>query len=82
MLVGIWKLNDYEFECMSFCFDMIYGLVLNDFGILVIEVDFFDVCLEDFKVDLFVVCVIFLNGCYGLVDWFGWLVCKDIIYIG
>ena len=81
-LVGIWKSNDYEFERTSFRFDMIYGLVLNDLGILVTEVDFLDVRLEDFKADLPAARVIFSNGRHGLVDRLGRLVRKDITYIG
>ncbi len=81
-LVGIWKSNDYEFERSSFRFDMIFGLVLNDLGILVTEVDFLDVRLEDFRQDFPTARVIFSNGRHGLIDRLGRIVRKDITYIG
>lgn len=81
-LVGIWKSNDYEFERSSFRFDMIFGLVLNDLGILVTEIDFLDVRLEDFRNDLPTARVIFSNGRHGLINRLGRIVRQDITYIG
>ena len=81
-LVGIWKSNDYEFERTSFRFDMIFGLVLNDLGILVTEVDFLDVRLEDFRNNRPTARVIFSNGRHGLIDTLGRTVRQDITYIG
>ncbi|MEL6655969.1 MAG: WG repeat-containing protein [Bacteroidota bacterium] len=81
-LVGIWKSNDYEFERSSFRFDMILGLVLNDLGILVTEVDFLDVRIDDFRRGLPTARVVFSNGRHGLIDRLGRTIRQDITYIG
>lgn len=81
-IVGIWKSNDYEFERSSFRFDMIFGLVLNDLGILVTEVDFLDLRLEDFREGYPTARVVFSNGRHGLIDSIGRVIRKDITYIG
>ena len=81
-LVGKKKSNDYEFERTSFRFEMIYGLVLNDLGILVTQVDFIDVRLHDFEEGNSVARVIFPNGKHGLIDSIGRIVRRDITYIG
>lgn len=81
-LVGIWKSNDYEFERSSFRFDMIFGLVLNDLGILVTEVNFLDVRLEDFRQGYPSARVIFSNGKHGLIDNIGRITRTDLTYIG
>lgn len=81
-LVGLWKANDYDFERTTFRFDMILGVVLNDMGLLVTEVDFLDVQLSDFEAGLPAARVIFSNGRYGLMDRTGKIIRKDITYIG
>jgi len=81
-IVGIWKSNDYEFERTSFRFDVIYGLVLNDLGILVTEVNFLDIRLADFTAGYPTARVIFPDGHHGLMDRIGRIVRKDITFIG
>jgi len=81
-LVGIWKSNDYEFERTSFRFDMIFGLVLNELGIPVTEINFLDVRLEDFARGHPNCRVIFADGRHGLLDRSGRLNRTDLTYVG
>ncbi len=81
-LVGIEQSNRYEFERTTYRFSVAYGLVKNDVGLLVTDVDFLDVRLEDFYNGHPVARSIFSNGRHGLVDRIGRIVCKDYAYIG
>lgn len=81
-LVGIEKFGKYEFERTTFRFELIYGLVKNDIGLLVTEVDFWDVRFSDFERGFPVARVIFSNGRHGLVDRIGKIIRKDFAYIG
>lgn len=81
-IVGIWKSNDYEFERTSFRYDMIFGLVLNELGILVTEVDFLDIRIDDFQQERPNARVVFSNGRHGLINRLGRIIRKDITYIG
>lgn len=81
-LVGIEKNERYEFERTTYRFDMVYGLVQNDTGLLVTETEFWDVRLEDFRGgNPFARCV-FSDGRHGLVDRIGRVVKRDFAYIG
>ncbi len=81
-LVGIWKANDYEFERTTFRFDMILGLVLNDLGKPVTEIDFVDVRFEDFRNGLPAARVVFADGRHGLVDRIGRILRRDLTFLG
>ena len=81
-LVGIEKFGKYEFERTTFRFEMIFGLVKNDIGLLVTEVDFWDVRFTDFENGYPTARVIFSNGRHGLVDRIGKIVRKDFAFIG
>lgn len=81
-LVGIEKFEKYEFERTTYRFEMIYGLVKNDIGLLVTEVDFWDVRFSDFEKGFPAARVIFSNGRHGLVDRIGKVIRKDFAYIG
>lgn len=41
---------------------------------MVIEFEFFDICLSDFNLGGSLACCIFINGRYGLIDLIGWIV--------
>lgn len=81
-LVGIEKFGKDEFERTTFRFEMIYGLVKNDLGLLVTEVDFWDVRFSDFEKGYPAARVVFSNGRHGLVDKIGKIIRKDFAYIG
>lgn len=49
---------------------------------MVIEFEFFDICLSDFNLGGSLACCIFINGRYGLIDLIGWIVWQDFVYIG
>jgi len=81
-IVGIGKENQYEYERTSFRFDVAYGIVKNDLGLLVTELDFLDIRLEDFKRGLPVARCVLGNGKHGLIDRNGQIVRQDLAYIG
>ncbi|MBL7791931.1 MAG: WG repeat-containing protein [Saprospiraceae bacterium] len=81
-LVGIEKSGKYEFERSTFRFDMIYGLVNNEVGALVTEVDFWDIRFDDYYNNYPVARCIFSNGRHGLIDRIGRIVKRDYAYIG
>ncbi|HMQ88481.1 MAG TPA: WG repeat-containing protein [Flavilitoribacter sp.] len=81
-LVGIEQFNKYEFERSTFQFDMIFGLVNNEVGLPVTEIDFWDIRFDDFRKGLPAARCIFSNGRFGLVDRIGRIIKKDMAYIG
>ncbi len=81
-LVGMEKKSFYDFERTTFRFDLAYGLVSNDLGMLITKVDFLDLRLEDFKRGLPLARCMFTNGRFGLVDRAGLIKEKDLAYIG
>lgn len=81
-LVGIQKNERYEFERTTFRFDMAYGLVKNDLGLLVTELEFWDIRLDDFRKGYPLARCVFSNGRHGLIDRIGRVVRRDLAYIG
>ncbi|MCB0636602.1 MAG: WG repeat-containing protein, partial [Lewinella sp.] len=81
-LVGIWKSADYEFERTTFRFDMAFGLVQNETGLLVTDIDFLDVRFDDFRQGLPLARCVFADGKHGLVDGIGRIVRRDLAFIG
>lgn len=81
-MVGIDQANKYEFERTSYRFDMVYGLVRNDLGLLVTDMDFWDVRFEDFYAGNSVARCVFSNGRHGLVNRIGKVIRKDFAFIG
>lgn len=81
-LVGIEKLEKKAFERTTYRFNMVYGLVRNEVGLLVTEVDFLDIRLQDFDQGLPAARCIFSNGRHGLVSNIGKILRKDFAYIG
>jgi hypothetical protein len=81
-LVGIEKSERYEFERTTFRFDMAYGLVSNELGVLVTEMEFWDIRFEDFHQGNPLARCIFTNGRHGLVNRIGRVVRRDLAYVG
>ena len=81
-LVGIEVRQEIEFDRTSYRYDMAYGLVQNDTGLLIHEVDLFDVRLSDFDRGLPVARCIFTNGKHGLVNRIGKIIRKDFAFMG
>lgn len=81
-LVGIKKDNKYEFERTTFRFDMIFGLVNNEVGLPITEVDFVDLKLEDLRQGYPLARCVFSDGKYGLIDRIGRIVRKEMAFVG
>jgi hypothetical protein len=81
-LVGIEMMQELAFDRTAYRFEMAFGLVKNDTGLLVHEVNLLDVRLSDFEQGLPVARCIFSNGKHGLVNRIGKVICKDYAYIG
>ncbi|MCB0518284.1 MAG: WG repeat-containing protein [Lewinellaceae bacterium] len=81
-LVGVETLQPVVFDRTAYRFEMAYGLVQNDTGLLVHEMDLVDVRLGDFADGLPVARCIFNDGKQGLVNRIGKIVRKDFSFIG
>ncbi len=81
-LVGIESRQSLTFGKTSYRYEMAYGLVQNDTGLLVHEVDLLDVRLSDFDEGLPVARCIFTNGKHGLVNRIGKIIRKDLAFLG
>ena len=83
-IVGIENYNHYNFERTHYRFDMVYGIVNNEVGLLVTEVDLLDVRLSDFTEGSRVARCVFSSGRHGLIsnNPIGLFVKKDYAYIG
>jgi WG containing repeat len=81
-LVGIEVMEEIDFDRTSYRFGMAFGLVQNDTGLLVHEVDLVDVRLNDFDRGLPVARCVFTNGKHGLVNRIGKIMVKDMAFIG
>jgi len=80
-LVGIEKWNKYSFDRTNYRFDMIFGLVNNENGLLVTPVELLDVRLSDFRNGNPTARVVFSNGTHGLVAKNGAYLAKDYAFI-
>lgn len=81
-IVGIKKDLRYEFERTTYRFDMVYGLVKNEVGLLISEMNFWDVEFEDFRDGYPLARCLFAGGKFGLVDRTGRIVASDYAFIG
>ncbi|MBR9919352.1 MAG: WG repeat-containing protein [Bacteroidetes bacterium] len=81
-LVGMEKPGVYDFERTTYRFDIVYGLVNNEVGLLVTEVNLWDIRLNDFKKGLPLARCVFNNGRHGLISRIGKIIRKDFAYIG
>ncbi len=81
-LVGIKQAKSYDFDRTSYRFEMAYGVVANDVGLLVSELYLWDIRLEDFRAGQPAARCIFSNGRHGLIAQNGKILRKDFAYIG
>ena len=81
-LVGIEQFSNYDFDRTSYRFEMAYGLVNNEVGLLVKEVDLIDLRIADFAKGLPAARCIFSNGRHGLINRIGKVLAKNYGYIG
>lgn len=81
-LVGVELSQPLVFDRTNFRCEMTYGLVQNDTGLLVHEVDIVDIRLHDFSKGLPAARCIFSDGRQGLVNKIGKVLLKDFAYIG
>ena len=81
-LVGMKTASRCEFERTSYRFNMAYGLVNNNEGLLITGMDFIDVSLSDFNSGQPLAHCIFTNGQHGLINKIGKVVLDGAAYIG
>lgn len=81
-LAGVEQSQPVVFDRTSFRYEMAYGLVQNDTGLLVHEVDIVDIRLADFYEGLPAARCIFSDGRHGLVNKIGKVLLKGFAYIG
>ncbi len=81
-LVAMPTPRDYEFERTTYRFDHLLGVVSNDLGALISELNYWDIKLEDFHAGNPLARCLTANGRYGLMDKRGKLVHRDYAYIG
>jgi hypothetical protein len=81
-LVGIEQFHYFEFNKTSFRTDWAFGLVNNEIGGLVTEVNMLDIRLSDFKEGFMHARFIQVNGMHGMINRSGKIILKDYSYIG
>jgi len=81
-VVGMEKFNYYDFEHTTYRFDKVYGLVNNEVGLTVSDIDFLDIRFDDFRKGYPVARCIFSNGRHGLINKIGKVIARDYAYIG
>ena len=83
-IVGIEQFGYYQFERTNYRFHMSYGMVNNEVGLLVTEVNMWDIRLSDFEEGHLSARVVFNNGRHGLVSRnpVGLMLKKDCAFIG
>ncbi len=81
-IVGIEKMSYYNFDRTEYRYEMLFGLVNNEVGMLTTLVNMWDIRMGDFDRGLPVARVLFDNGRHGLVSRIGKIIKKDYAYIG
>ena len=81
-IVSMNHASDVQFDRTTYRFGTAFGLVSNQTGLLLTEVDLLDVRLEDFRQGFPVARIVFNNGRHGLIDRRGAIRCRDYAYIG
>jgi len=80
--VGIEKMGRFNIGRTEYRFEMVYGLVNNEKGLLIRMVDMWDIRLSDFNEGSQVARCFFENGRMGLINRIGKVIIKDYAYIG
>ena len=81
-LVGMEEPTRAHFEHTKYMFAMAYGLVKNEVGLLISDIELLDVRFDDFDLGLPVARVVLQNGRHGLLDKVGRIIRRDYAYIG
>lgn len=81
-LVGIEKQSYFSLDRTDFRFEMVYGIVNNDVGMLSTMVNLWDIRMSDFDDGYNVARCLFSNGRHGLISKLGKVIIKDYAYIG
>ena len=83
-IVGLEKMTRGVFERTTFRFEMVYGVVNNEVGLPVSDINLLDLRIEDFRKGYKVARVIFTSGKHGLMsrEPVGKMIKKDYAYIG
>lgn len=81
-LVGLPKATEIELERTSFRANRVFGLLLNEEGILITELNLIDLRVEDWRRGNELARCLFDNGKFGLVDRNGRIVRRDLAYVG
>lgn len=81
-IVGVPKTTTYSFDRTTFRFEQTYGLVHNELGQMITELDFLDIRWSDFEQGSPLAGCTFSNGRYGLIDRSGRIVRQDMAFLG
>lgn len=81
-LVGVEQFHYFEFGRTAFRTDWAFGLVNNEIGGLITEVNLLDIRVEDFKQGASCVRFIQVNGKHGLIHRNGKVILSGYAYIG
>lgn len=81
-LVGLPAAAELTFERTTFRTNMTFGILINESGILVSEMDLIDLRVEDWRRGNAVARCLFTNGRFGLIDRLGRIRRRDLAYVG
>jgi hypothetical protein len=81
-LVGVEKPERFDFQRTTYRFASTYGLVSNDSGVLLGELEFWDIRFSDFREGHPAARCVFSNGRHGLIDRAGRVLRRDLTYLG
>jgi len=81
-VVGIKKDLRYEFERTTYRFDMVYGLVKNEVGLLISDMKFWNFEFDDFREGQPLARFLSSDGKFGLFDLTGRVVADDYAFLG
>ncbi|TXB61591.1 WG repeat-containing protein [Phaeodactylibacter luteus] len=81
-LVGLPKSVTYQFDRTAFRFEQVFGLVNNELGLIVTELDLLHLQVEDFKKGSRLARCTFSNGTQGLIDRQGKIHRQGLAFVG
>lgn len=80
-LVGILKPQKMKFDRTNYRFETVFGLVKNETGVLLTEINLWDIQLRDFKKGHHLARCMFENGRFGLMLKTGTIIIKDLVFV-